>query len=127
MSEEKKVPNPNGRSGGEEHQNKIKEVANELEKRNLFTVFERFMRLFSGKKKYRFVDIAAFDKETGKLVEVHQIGVNNKDGTPVKREREALEDINNEYTVKTFFHAYKTILIFIICCCIVGYTLIRFV
>lgn len=85
----KKINNPDGKKGGEKHRAKIKEVAENTEKRGFIVQFEFFVEVVKGIKN-RFVDIAAFDKKTRKLAELHQIGVCNKNGTPVKRERNAI-------------------------------------
>jgi U3 small nucleolar ribonucleoprotein component len=102
----KKIKNPDGKKGGEKHRNKIKEVAEDAEKRGLLIQFEFFVEVLKGIKN-RFVDIAAFNRKTLKLEELHQVGVCNKNGTPVKRERDAIEDIERNSHLKVKFHAYN--------------------
>jgi len=46
-----------------------------------------------GKKSKRFVDVAGVDKKTGKPKVFVQVGKARKDGKPIKRERDAIDDI----------------------------------
>ncbi len=64
-----KIPNPNGRKGGERHQKKVEEVAQNLKKRGFKTVYEYFIRTLFGRKN-RYADIVAIDKETGEIKEI---------------------------------------------------------
>lgn len=61
MSEEKKVPNPYGRLGGPEHRAKVREVAEEVQKRGLLARLEVLIELFTGKK--RIMDIGGFEPD----------------------------------------------------------------
>jgi hypothetical protein len=109
----KKVPNPDGKKGGKDHQEKIAQVANEVEKRGLLVDVEYYVRVFQGLKN-RFVDIAGLDKVTNEVVELHQIGKQNKDGSPVKRERLAIADIEKKFLIKVIFHPYNKIIILLL-------------
>ncbi len=102
---EKKVPNPYGRLGSPPHQDKVDEVAEDIESRGFAYVKELFLRLFNGRGK--FVDVAAFDNQQ-KLQELHQIGKQNKNGLPVKRERDTIEEIHENMGIKPEFHSYNS-------------------
>jgi hypothetical protein len=106
MSEEKKVPNPYGKLGGPEHRKKVEEVGKEVRARNLFAVFEWAIELLTGKKRY--VDVAGVD-EFDNVKELHQIGKQTKKHLPVKRERDALEDIEKSKGMKPEFHPYNDV------------------
>lgn len=101
---EKKVPNPYGKLGSPEHQDKVDEVAQDIDNRGFSYVKELFLRLFNGRGK--FVDVAAFDEQQ-KLQELHQIGKQNKNGLPVKRERDTIEEIYMNMGIKPEFHSYN--------------------
>jgi hypothetical protein len=45
------------------------------------------------------------------LIEIYQVGRTNKNGTPVKRERKAMADIENATNIKVIFIALKIVLI----------------
>ncbi|MDQ6470089.1 DUF6443 domain-containing protein [Flavobacterium sp. LHD-80] len=89
---QKKVPNPNGKNGGQKHQEKINEYGKKLEQKGYEVTKERRVNTEGGHKNTRYTDITA--KKDGKTVNV-QVGKQNKNGTPVARERRAIEDINN--------------------------------
>ena len=86
MSEEKKIPNPYGRKGGLKHQAMVEEIALDIRDKKRNFIKELFIRLFSTNKG-KFVDVAEFE-EDGKLVDFYQVGKQNKNGEPVKRERD---------------------------------------
>ncbi len=106
----KKVPNPNGKKGGKKHQAKVNNVADDIESRGLDVIKELYFKLVGKNKRGRFVDVAGFDK-TGQLKELHQIGKRNKNGTPVKRERNAIEDLEGRTKIKVKFHSYNIFII----------------
>jgi hypothetical protein len=105
----KKVPNPNGRKGGQGHQDKTNEVAEDIEKRGFIPSFEHYVEVINGIKN-RFVDVAALEHFTLMPIEFHQIGRQNKDGTPVMRERRAITDIEKALGIVVVFHPYNTLL-----------------
>ena len=106
---QKKVPNPYGKKGGKLHQNKIQQIIEYLQKKGLKIVREGY---FPNKKgKSRFADVTAFD-ENGELKEIHQVGKQNKNGTPIKRERDAIADIEKLSGKKV--HAYNVVIIAIL-------------
>jgi hypothetical protein len=88
----KNVPNPNGKKGGKDHQDKVNELADQITKSNLVARREFFVEVFNGLKN-RFVDVATLDKVTLMPIAFYQVGKQNQDGTPVKRERLAILDI----------------------------------
>jgi predicted nucleic acid-binding Zn ribbon protein len=99
----KKVPNPFGKEGCQEHKDLINEIANEKLKNGYSVVREQLIRLWNGAKRY--VDLAVF--KNGVLEQLHQVGVANKNGTPVSRERRVIKELEKETGIKVIFHAYK--------------------
>ncbi|HSO00363.1 MAG TPA: hypothetical protein VLS89_18855, partial [Candidatus Nanopelagicales bacterium] len=57
----KKVPNPNGRKGSIPHQDKVSEVAKDIEARGLKADTEYHVKTPGRKKADRFVDVVGFD------------------------------------------------------------------
>jgi uncharacterized protein YgfB (UPF0149 family) len=101
----KKIPNPNGKKGSEGHQNKVKEVIARFDPTLYTTAREYLVRTPDGKKKKRFVDVAALKgKKPAFLV---QVGKTKSDGSPVKREQEAMDDIEQAIQVKVQFEDYE--------------------
>lgn len=102
-----KVTNPNGKKGGDAHQatvGNIEPMSNggRIEKEVKFDTP-------GGYKNYRFADAVEIDSE-GEVIRIYQVGKMNKNGTPVKRERLAIEDIMNsdDYSgVKIYFLPYN--------------------
>jgi len=110
---DKKVPNPNGKKGNEDHQNLVKILIKKLSSNFIKVKTEYAIKLPNGKK--RFVDVAGLDEE-GNPKELHQVGRKNKNGSAVIRERRAKKDIEKATGLKVIFHA----LILIICLFIAG-------
>ncbi len=106
----KKVPNPNGKKGSLEHQAKIKEIEKNLEKLGFTVKLEYYIKTMAGMKN-RYVDLAAFEKRTKRLVELHQVGKTKANGEAVKRKQEAIEDIKKTTGKDVIFHAFKILLI----------------
>ncbi len=100
---EKKVPNPNGKKGGEKHQQKVKEVFADVRKRGFKAKLEHFLKLISGQG--RFMDVAEIDN--GTEIMYHQIGKQTKKGLPVKRERDVIEEVENDKNIPITFHPYN--------------------
>jgi len=101
------VPNPHGKKGGPEHQEKVKEVEADIKARGLDTQQEQMVATPEGSKSKRFVDVAGVDPATGEVKEMHQVGRQTKGGQPVAREREALDDIQKATGKRPKFHPYK--------------------
>jgi hypothetical protein len=59
-----------------------------------------------GKKTSRYVDQTGTDPKTGKK-EMIQVGKQNKNGTPVKRERDAMDDIERATGERPKFVPYN--------------------
>ncbi|MEF2175622.1 MAG: hypothetical protein V3575_04055 [Candidatus Absconditabacteria bacterium] len=84
----KKVPNPNGKNGGAAHQEKIAEI---VEKIGDSAITEHGVDIKNGNKSKRYLDV--YDPKSNKGV---QVGKQNKNGTPVARERKAIQDLESE-------------------------------
>jgi len=100
MPNNKKVPNPDGKLGKEDHRNLIEEIFQKLSE--LFLSQKEFPIDVENNKK-RYADVAKID-EKGNPTEIHQVGRTNKNGTPVSRERKAIEDIEKATGLKVIFH-----------------------
>lgn len=90
----KNPPNPYGKKGGPAHQTKINDIEKDIESRNLTPIKEQQYDTNGGHNSKRYADVVGID-ENGKIVEIHQAGKQNKNGTPVSRERKAIKDIEN--------------------------------
>jgi uncharacterized protein RhaS with RHS repeats len=91
-------PNPTGSKGGEAHQGKIEERIQELKDQGHSHVAggdkpEETVDTSGGNKESRRPDITTRDPKGKPYRE--NVGRQNKDGTPVSRERKAQEDIQN--------------------------------
>ncbi|GAA0894535.1 hypothetical protein GCM10009122_42160 [Fulvivirga kasyanovii] len=104
---EKKVPNPNGKKGGPDHQKVNENVAKEIEERGNIAEPEKKINTPEGEKGYRYADQAEVDPKTGEVIEYHQVGKQNKNGTPVSRERKAKKDIEDATGKPVKFHPYN--------------------
>lgn len=104
--EDKKVTNPDGSKGGPEHQGKVNEVEKDMQSRGLETQREVKVETPNGEKSYRKVDVVGTDPATGAKEQVN-VGRQNKNGTPVARERRAQADIQNATKDKVKFVPYK--------------------
>ena len=108
--------NPYGKKGSPLHQKKVKEIGLQIRKKGLVAFFEYAFRINGGKKKKRYADVTAFTMEK-ELVEIHQVGKRLKDGRPVKREREAINDIEEHSEIKNIrveYHTYTKIIILLV-------------
>lgn len=101
----KKVPNPDGRKGGPEHQKKVQEVVDDIKQRGLTPKTEHHVRTPGGHKENRYVDVAG--KRGKDVVEMHQVGKETKGSQPVSRERKALDDIEGAKGQRPTFHPYN--------------------
>jgi hypothetical protein len=107
----KVCPNPNGKKGGIPHQTVAKSVEQDIQKRGLKVGTEVKYDTPDGTKKTRYADVVAIDPVTEQIVEVHQVGKQNKNGTAISRERKAMDDIigSDDYNGATvIFHPYNT-------------------
>ena len=104
----KKIPNPNGKKGGEKHQQTTQNVVDDIEARGLISETELKIDTPDGDKNYRFVDAVARDPNTGEVIEMHQVGRTNPSrGDPVARERRAMDDIECATGCRPDFHDYN--------------------
>lgn len=103
----KAVPNPYGCKGCAAHQAKVDAVAKDIKGRGMTPEKELKVETPGGEKGYRRIDVAAKDA-TGKVVEHHQVGVQNKGGTPVARESRSMADTQKATGITPTFHPYKT-------------------
>ena len=110
----KEPPNKYGRKGGIPHQQTVKNAETNalVENPNAEAMTERQFHIQGGKKDSRFADVVITENE--EIREVHQVGKTLKKGNkPVKREREAFEDIfkSTQYEenkdMKVYFHDYE--------------------
>nr|WP_233174312.1 DUF6443 domain-containing protein [Elizabethkingia sp. ASV34] len=102
-----KVPNPYGKAGGPLHQAKIEEVGKKLDADG-FTEIKTEVKIDTplGSKSKRFVDIQGTNPKTGEVRQV-QVGKQNQNGTPVSRERKALDDIEQATGKRPEFAPYN--------------------
>ncbi|MDI3288367.1 hypothetical protein [Polyangium sp. 15x6] len=98
----RRVPNPNGKKGGEAHQAKVREIEADIKERGLKPKTEQRVRTPGGQKENRYVDVAG--KRGDEVVEMHQVGRQTKGGQPVSRERKALDDVERATGQRPTFH-----------------------
>ncbi|TAD98190.1 MAG: hypothetical protein EAZ97_11180 [Bacteroidetes bacterium] len=102
----------NGKKGSELHQ-KVQDAEYEKTKLEFPTEIVKVdievpISTPNGKKKGRVADVAAFSKEKPlHFFKVVQVGKTDQDGKPVKREQEAIEDIETHFDVKVNFIDYE--------------------
>lgn len=106
-SSDKKVPNPNGKNGGEAHQKTIDKQEAKMKKEG-FTETKREVKVNTpnGEKSKRYIDLEGKNPKTGEVRQI-QVGKQNKNGTPVARERRAIDDIKEATGVKPVFVPYN--------------------
>lgn len=101
------IPNPNGKTGGLPHQNKVKDVVSDIESRGFEAKQEYRVLTPGGNKESRYADVVAIDKKSRDVAEVHQVGKTNKYGTKVSRERKAIADLEGKGGTPTvIYHPY---------------------
>lgn len=103
----KSPPNPYGKLGGPQHQAEVAKVTDDVADRGLIAESEFRINTPIGEKTKRFADVVGKDPETGRVKEIHQIGKQTKSGQPVKREREAMRDIEQSKDIPVQFHPYN--------------------
>lgn len=106
FSEAKRIPSPNGKKGGPEHQAEVKRVGADIERRGLKSQEEFKVDTPGGHKQKRYVDVVALDKK-GEVVEMHQVGKQTMGGEAVSRERKAMDDIEAASKMRPQFHPYN--------------------
>ncbi|HSX52565.1 MAG TPA: RHS repeat-associated core domain-containing protein [Cellvibrio sp.] len=103
----KKIPNPDGKKGGARHQAHVEDEVINMQRRygeNAVIRTEVFVKGADGK--VRFLDAQAIDRKTGVILDQVQVGKTNKNGTPVIRERRAMEDIDRATGFDTRYRGY---------------------
>lgn len=107
------MANPNGKKGSQKHQD-VQDAEFEKLKQEYYHDQEIMVNtevpVFTphGKKKQRVADVAAFHIEQPfPFVKVVQVGKTDKEGNPVKREQEAIEDIEKHTNLKVKFVNYE--------------------
>ncbi|TPD73746.1 RHS repeat domain-containing protein [Flavobacterium microcysteis] len=105
-NETKKVPNPNGKKGGPAHQKKMESEEAKMKDEGFKTKREVMVNTPNGEKTKRFIDLEGINKKTGEIRQI-QVGRQNKNGTPVAREKRALDDIEAETGRRPTFVPYN--------------------
>ncbi|GEM_PF-1218875 len=110
------MANKNGKKGSEKHQEAQKAEFHKTEKeyegnKEIIVKTEVTVQTPNGVKDIRVADVGAFSwlKNTFRMKfhKIIQIGRTNKDGTPVKREQEAIEDIEQHTGIQVTFVDYE--------------------
>jgi RHS repeat-associated protein len=107
------VPNPDGRKGGEAHQQEVEKAKQELQNKykdnpKVEVRTEVKIETPGGEKGSRFMDVAVVNKETGKIVEATQVDKAKKDDMPVAREQRAINDVKKvEPDLTVNFRSYN--------------------
>ncbi len=111
FGQEKPGPKPKGTGA---HNEKVEEVIREEKGKGLRHIGggveekEKVIPIENGKKESRRTDATFFDPKTKQTIH-HQVGLTDSKGEPVKREKEALEDIRTKAPEKdrnVIFHPY---------------------
>jgi RHS repeat-associated protein len=103
----KKVPNPNGKKGGEPHQKEVEAAKKDLKQKGYDVVQQEVkVQTPGGDKKNRYIDVQGTNSKTGETQQV-QVGKQNKNGTPVSRERKALDDVEKATGKRPEFIPYN--------------------
>jgi hypothetical protein len=104
----RRVPNPHGKLGSPQHREKVAEVLADMRSRGLAVDTEVPFKIPGGTKDIRYADAVGY--RDGVVAEVHQVGRIGKRVGPVKREREAINDLlraKDNPLMKIIFHPYN--------------------
>ena len=106
------MANPNGKKGSQKHQDvqdaEYEKMKMEFPSEDVNIDTEVPISTPNGKKKGRIADVAAFSTEKPlHFFKIVQVGKTDKDGKPVKREQEAIEDIEAHFDVHVNFVDYN--------------------
>ncbi len=107
------MASPNGKKGSQKHQEVQKaefEKTTSAYKNQLHLKVEMEVPIATpnGKKKTRVADVAAFSKQKPlQFFKIVQVGKVDKDGKPVKREQEAIDDIESHLDICVNFVNYE--------------------
>ena len=91
---EKKVPNPNGQHGKEDHRETVKELRQKAEEEFPGDLIQEGKSIKPQTGINRRPDVSALDRETGEVKKVYEAARTNKDGSIVKREALKQEQYN---------------------------------
>ena len=107
------MANPNGKKGSQKHQDVQNAEYDKLSmehdgSKTIEVAKEVTVSTPNGKKNHRIADVAAYTKgQPFEFFEIIQIGKVDKDGKPIKREQEAIEDIEKHTNLKVKFVNYE--------------------
>jgi hypothetical protein len=107
------MANPNGKRGSQKHQDVQKAEYEKLSQeydasKTIEVAIEVTVSTPNGKKNHRIADVAAYSKgQAFAFYDIVQIGKTDKNGNPVKREQEAIEDIEAHTNLKVKFVDYE--------------------
>lgn len=110
------MANTNGRKGSDKYQKvqnaEFRKTLKEYARRKEIAVkTEVSVQTPNGEKDIRIADVGAFSWMPKtfrmKFHKIIQVGKTNKDGTPVKREQKAIEDIEKHTGIKVVFVDYE--------------------
>jgi hypothetical protein len=102
-------PNPYGKHGSPRHQAHVEDEVRTMQTTyagNPDVEVRTELRVVGQDGKVRYIDAQAVDRASGDIVDQVQVGRTNKNGTPVIRERRAMEDIDPATGFDTRYRAY---------------------
>ena len=104
------VPNPYGSRGGPAHQAKVKQRIEELKRQGHEhlaggELSEEIVKVKDGQKSYRRPDITTADSDGN--IHRENVGLQNKKGEPLSREKKALDDIERATGSRPGFTPYN--------------------
>jgi len=91
-----------GKLGGPAHRQSVKMLSKMLQKAGYEVETEVRVETPTGVKSARYVDVVGYKKSTGET-EMYQVGDQNKDGSPIAREKSALDDIEKATGIRPQF------------------------
>ena len=95
--------NPWGKLGGPRHRQSVQQLAKLLRQDGYDDVqTEVKVETPNGAKSYRYVDVVGVKTRTGET-KMYQVGDQNKDGSPIAREKSALDDIEKATGIRPQF------------------------
>lgn len=103
------MPNPWGKKGSPRHQAYVEDEVRNMQKNNVNNPeieVRTEVRIVGADEKVRYIDAQAVNTQTGEVVDQVQVGRTNKNGTPVMRERQAINDIDSATQFNTRYRAY---------------------
>ncbi len=110
--------NPNGKKGSKKHQDvqnaEFEKAKDEFDGKDVKVETEVPVSTLNGKKKLRIADVAAYSSDEDNNIDylkIVQVGKTDKSGKPVKREQEAIEDLEKHTHIKVNFVDYDNYLL----------------